>query len=142
VAARQADIITLMPPITGRFDPYQFSAEAYAEKIGWVRDEAGHRFDQIEFGAQLLHVAVTDDPEAAFEQFFQRQTRRLDPAVQNDPAVRAALRTAPLVAIGTMDEVCAHISRVRDDLGLSYFMTPMGVSAAEFAPVAQRLTGR
>src|SRR5690606_6004468 len=56
VAARQADIVQLMPSNRhGRtsLDASQFSAPAIEEKIGWIRDAAGSRFDEIELSAQL-----------------------------------------------------------------------------------------
>ena len=66
VAARQADIVQLMPSNRGGgtgLDPSQFSAPAIEEKIGWIRDAAGARFDEIELSAQLLECVVTDRPE-------------------------------------------------------------------------------
>ena len=51
VAARQADIVQLMPSNRGGgtgLDPSQFSAPAIEEKIGWIRHAAGSRFDEIE----------------------------------------------------------------------------------------------
>ena len=44
-------------------DPSQFSPQAIEEKIGWIRDAAGARFDEIELSAQLLECVVTDRPE-------------------------------------------------------------------------------
>ena len=66
VAARQADIVQLMPSNRGGgtgLDPSQFSAPAIEEKIGWIRDAAGTRFDEIELSAQLLECVVTDRPD-------------------------------------------------------------------------------
>ena len=66
VAARQADIVQLMPSNRNgntSLDPSQFAAPAIEEKIGWIRDAAGSRFDQIELSAQLIACAVTDRPD-------------------------------------------------------------------------------
>src|SRR5207253_11378726 len=66
VAARHADIVQLMPSNRGgrtSLDPSQFSAPAIDEKIDWIRDAAGSRFDEIELSAQLLECAVTEQPE-------------------------------------------------------------------------------
>src|SRR5438067_1845401 len=54
VAARQAGIVQLMPSNRGgttSLDPTQFSAPAIEEKISWIRDAAGSRFDEIELSA-------------------------------------------------------------------------------------------
>ena len=39
------------------------------EKVGWIRDAAGARFDRIELSAQLLECAVTDRPEEHLADF-------------------------------------------------------------------------
>src|SRR5206468_6682714 len=75
VAARQADIVQLMPSNPGGrslLDPSQFSAEAIEEKVGWIRDAAGSRFGDIELSAQLLECVVTDTPEAHLADFAER----------------------------------------------------------------------
>ena len=53
-------------------DPSQFSAEAIEEKIGWIQEAAGARFDEIELSAQLLECAVTDRPEEHLADFADR----------------------------------------------------------------------
>lgn len=53
----------LMPSNRGgrtSIDPSQFSAPAIEEEVGWIRDAAGSRFDDIELSAQLIACAVTD----------------------------------------------------------------------------------
>src|SRR5438046_8609943 len=75
VAARQADIVQLMPSNRGgrtSLDASQFSAQAIDEKIGWIRDAAGSRFDEIELSAQLLECAVTDRPNEHLAGFAER----------------------------------------------------------------------
>ena len=73
VAARQADIIQVLPgrdPRRGRARRSQFAARSYREKIDWIRDAAGERFDAIELGTLLMHVAITDDVERAQDEFL------------------------------------------------------------------------
>lgn len=144
VAGRQADIIQLMPPSRGNrasVDLYEFSAEAYAEKVGWVRDAAGERFAGIELGAQLLALTITDDPEQAFDAYFERFRRRLGPDVDERTA-RAALRDSPMVAIGSLDEICDALVRLRDQHGISYLTAPLGYRVESIIPVMERLAGR
>src|SRR3954454_6383196 len=77
VAARQADIVQLMPSTRGgstSLDPSQFSAAAIDEKIGWIRDAAGGRFDDVELSAQLLDCTVTDRPEEHLSDLADRMT--------------------------------------------------------------------
>src|SRR5262245_24622416 len=75
VAGRQADIVQLMPSNPGGkslLDATQFSAAAIEEKIGWIRDAAGSRFDEIEMSAQILECAVTDTPDEHLSDFAER----------------------------------------------------------------------
>ena len=78
-----------------------YSAETYAEKVDWVREAAGERFDVIELGALLLDVQVTDDPDPALERAvarFEELRRRGGGAPL--PTI-GELREAPMLAIGT-----------------------------------------
>jgi probable F420-dependent oxidoreductase len=130
LAGRQADIVQIMPRTIGAppsDTARPFTAEAYAEKIGWVREAAGDRFAGIELGTLLLNVTITDDPDAGFETFFERFAARLGPGADL-PAARRELRSSPVVAIGTPDEVCAKLLQTRDRLGISYFSAPVGSS--------------
>ena len=51
LAAREADIILLFPPIE--------------EKLAWIREAAGERFEHLEFGQVAFGIEVTDSPAAA-----------------------------------------------------------------------------
>ena len=145
VAGRQADIVQIMPRVSAgepAAGPSPFSAEAYEERIGWVREAAGDRFDEIELGAQLLNVTITDDAEQGFETFLQNFGRLLQRMGHDGPPPRQELLSSPMVAIGTLDEVCAKIVEVRDRFGISYFFAPLGSKPEVLAPVIERLSGR
>jgi probable F420-dependent oxidoreductase len=144
VAGRLADIVQLMPRSgeAAGAERAPFSAETYAEKVGWVREAAGARFDAIELAALLLDVQVTDDPGPAYERFAARLAERLRrTGAAAAPSVEQ-LRDAPMLAIGTLDEVCAKLTDTRDRLGISYFCAPAGADPAALAPVIARLSGR
>ena len=51
LAGREAQIVGFAPRIhsDGRGDPLSFTLEATAEKVEWVREAAGDRFDQLTF---------------------------------------------------------------------------------------------
>jgi len=145
VAARQADIVQLMPSNPGGrslLDASQFSAAAIEEKIGWVRDAAGSRFDEIELSAQLLECAVTDRPDEHLGDFAERialVTQRMGGArVELD---QEALRSSPIVAVGPLDEVCERLVETRDRFGISYFAAPIDARPEILAPVIERLAG-
>jgi probable F420-dependent oxidoreductase len=144
-AARHADIVQLMPSNPGGkslLDASQFSAEAIEEKIGWIRDAAGPRFDEIELSAQLLECAVTDRPDEHLGDFADRiamVTERMGGArVSFD---LEDLRKSPIVAIGSLDEVCEKLVETRARFGISYFAAPIEARPESMAPVIERLAG-
>lgn len=145
VAARQADIVQLMPSNRGgktSLDPSQFSTPAIEEKIGWIRSAAGSRFDEIELSAQLLECAVTDRPDEHLSDLADRIATvvermgggRIDLG-QGD------LRRSPIVAVGSLDEVCDKLVETRQKYGLSYFTAPVDARPEALALVIQRLAG-
>jgi probable F420-dependent oxidoreductase len=145
VAARQADIVQLMPSNPhGRslLDESQFSATAIEEKIGWIRDAAGRRFDDIELSAQLLECAVTERPDEHLSDFAERialVTERMGGA-RVDFGL-AELRESPIVAVGSLDDVCETLVETRRRYGISYFAAPVDTRPDALAPVIERLTG-
>src|SRR5215475_8032852 len=76
IAAREANIIGLQTASlgTGRItsDASGLLAETIAEKIGWVRQEAGARFDQIELSI-LASVVAAEDRRAAAERLVRER---------------------------------------------------------------------
>jgi probable F420-dependent oxidoreductase len=141
VAARHADIIQVLPGVirgVAALDASQFAARSYREKVDWIRDAAGARFDAIELGTLLMHVSITDDAERARDEFLAQFPAE---AVVDD-ATRAALLASPVVAIGSLDEVSDRLLATRDDFGFSYFAPPLGGDPDAFALLVERLTGR
>ena len=143
VAARQADIVQLMPSNRGGMtglDPSQFSAPAIEEKIGWIHDAAGSRIDDIELSAQLLECAVTDRPEEHLSDFADRirvVTERMGGA--RIDLGEDDLRASPIVAVGSLDEVCERLVETRDRYGITYFAAPVDAKPEALAPVIEAL---
>lgn len=104
-------------------------SERIDEKVGWLKEGAGDRFDDIEVNAWLAAAELTDDPAV---------TEMVAAFFGTDPA---ALRSSPLALIGTPDEVAEMLEERRDRWGYSYHCLP-GDKAAAFAPVVAELTGR
>jgi probable F420-dependent oxidoreductase len=145
VAARHADIVQLMPSNRGgrtSLDPSQFSAPAIEEKIGWIRDAAGSRFDEIELSAQLLECAVTNQPE----QYLSDLADRIAGVVERMGGGRIDLgeddlRRSPIVAVGSLDDVCQKLLETRERYGISYFTAPIDARPEVMGPVIERLAG-
>ncbi len=106
LAAREADIILLIPPIE--------------EKIGWIREAAGERFEHLELGQSAFGIEVTDSPVAAA------------PPFQGMPVESRPMTTAQAVE---------HLLEQRERLGISYI--PIQERQMEnFTPVLDRLNGK
>ena len=100
------------------------------QKVEWVREGAGDRFDDLELNAWLAVADVTDDAAgfaATMAPFF-------------DSAPTDFLES-PLVLVGSATEIAERLEQRRDRWGYSYHVIP-GDKAHAFAPVVADLTGR
>jgi probable F420-dependent oxidoreductase len=133
VAAHRADIIQVMPRIQGPGQPInagEFTAATYKDKIDHIKAVAGKRFPDIELGTQLLLATVTDDPDGAVAEFAAGHGIRGDD-----------LRDSPLVAVGSLNQVCDKLLAVRDEYGISYFTCPVGARPSSLAPIIDKVAG-
>jgi probable F420-dependent oxidoreductase len=105
------------------------SPDATRQKVAWVRDGAGPRFDDIELNCLIGFVMITDDaPNIA---------QAMGPTFGIDPA--DALHV-PLTLIGTLDEMVEELQWRREEYGISYFSVEADVWES-LAPVVSRLAG-
>ena len=135
LAAREADIVGLLPraPADGS-DPARNladgSAAATAQKIAWLREAAGERFNHLELSVLVKGVLIDDD---------RRGTAGVLAAwLGSTPEV--VLET-PYLLVGTLDQIVADIEARRERYGISYLVVPHRY-LEEFAPVVARLAGR
>lgn len=133
LAAQQADIVGINIDLrAGVIDASagpNATVDATNEKIGWVRDAAGARFDDIELQVRIHLAMVTDDRAGVAE--------AMAPALGLTPT--AALQT-PHALVGSVDEIVDQLVERRERWGLSY----IGLSAntlESMAPVISRLAG-
>lgn len=129
-AARHADTIGLtmfgrtLPD--GQHHEVRWSPERLDVTVGLIRAEAAGRSDDLELNALVQAVIVTDDRRAAAD--------ALVGSIQG-LTVDDALAT-PFLALGTQDEIVAHLRRCRERWGISYYV----VRELElFAPIIERL---
>jgi alkanesulfonate monooxygenase SsuD/methylene tetrahydromethanopterin reductase-like flavin-dependent oxidoreductase (luciferase family) len=133
-AAREADIVGIAPSWSahpGIAGENRLPAGiATDNQVGWLRDAAGSRFDQLELNMAAFPVAVTDDAAA----------RAADVAARSGLSPEEVL-ASPHVLIGTVDEICDGIEARRERWGVSYWVVP-AAQRRKFAPVVERLSGR
>ncbi|GAA1679641.1 LLM class F420-dependent oxidoreductase [Fodinicola feengrottensis] len=115
VAAEHADIFGYgglwqqkgQPPGTFRLA----TAAETDERIGFIRERAGDRFDQIELNVLVQAVEITDDRDAAV-------ARLAADTLEGMPA-EEILRT-PMVLVGTVQQIVDQLHERRDRYGFSY----------------------
>ena len=120
LAAREADIVAI------GLEP-NADESAVAERIGWLRDAAGARIDQLELNLNLM--AVGD------------QVPRYVGSQLGFTAESLARTGAVSAVVGSVDEMCNTLLERRERLGISYFMVGDELTEA-LAPVVERLSGR
>jgi probable F420-dependent oxidoreductase len=106
LAAREADIIHVLPPIE--------------EKLAWIREAAGERFEHLEFGQPALGIEVTDgSPATALAPLgMQVETRRM-----------------------SAQQAAEHFLEQRERYGISYIQVVEG-QLENFLPVLAHLNGK
>jgi probable F420-dependent oxidoreductase len=106
LAAREADIILLSPPVE--------------EKIGWIREAAGERFEHLELGQSAFGLELTDGPVVTASSF------------QRIPVESRSMTT---------EQAVEYLLEQREHLGISYI--PVQERQLEnFTPVLARLNGK
>ncbi len=137
LAAREAQIIGLAPRIlmSGKTDPQSITVAGTAEKIGWVREAARDRFEELTFNVYPsgVGVSVTDHglAEARDAAAFLAGRTAIDLSPED-------ILASPHIFIGSIEELAAKLVRLRDQLGISSFM--LG-ELGELDPLVERLSG-
>lgn len=132
-AARMADIVGVNPNVgEGTIGPEairSMSAEATEEKLGWVREAAGDRFDDIEISILKFVVVVTDDQAATAE--------KVGGAMGMDgPTIVAS----PHAMVGSAEQIIDELVEQRERWQGSY-VTIRSDAVDAFAPVVAKLAG-
>ncbi len=133
LAGKHADIVGINPNLkSGVIDEStaaDATAERYAEKVKWVREGAGERFESIELQVRIFLAMITDDREGTAE--------ALGPGLGMNK--EAALKS-PLAVVGTAEQIAETLIERRETYGFSYIT--LGAENIEaFAPVVARLAG-
>jgi len=137
-AGEQADIVSLnFNNRAGMLGPDGMNsglAAATAEKIQWIKNGAGPRFDEIELEIGAYNTIVTDhqQPTAA--------------AIGEALGMSAEdILSHPHCLIGSIDYICEELERRREVYGISYIAVlddGENNMVETFAPVVARLAGK
>ena len=137
LAAREAQTVGFAPRILrgGVPDPRSFTWAATEEKIGWVREVAGERFDELTLNVypSFWPVTVTDDLEGEAE--------KVAAAMKERSGIELSVREvidSPHIFIGSHGRFVEKFTELRDRLGISSFLIG---DLDQLGPVVQRLAG-
>jgi alkanesulfonate monooxygenase SsuD/methylene tetrahydromethanopterin reductase-like flavin-dependent oxidoreductase (luciferase family) len=133
LAGREADVVGINPNLrAGAITPdaVQTSlAEATTQKIAWVKEGAGDRFDDIELQIRYFLCSITDDR--------QKLAEVVAPGFGISPEEVLASGVA---LAGTVEQVIEELQRRRDQWGVSSIVVGDDNIDA-FAPVVAKLAG-
>jgi probable F420-dependent oxidoreductase len=132
-AARHADVVSINVNLRdgtgGPETAPNATPERTREKVAWVKEAAGPRFDSLELNSLIGFVMITDDASGIVE--------AMAPHFGID--AKDALHI-PLALIGTLDEMAEELRWRREEYGISYWSIEAD-SWEQLAPVVSELTG-
>lgn len=133
LAGREADIVGINPNLgAGRITRHTAktsTAEETERKLGWIREGAGDRFDQIELQIRYFASAVTDERDAVAERI----------ATTTDMTPTEVLRSG-MVLVGSVPEIVETLQERRERWGVNYVVVGDEL-IDKFAPVVAALAG-
>jgi len=136
LAGRVADIVSFnfdnRAGVVGPASVQSAAASVMEQRIGWVRDGAGDRFDHIELEVGAYFTVVT--PDTAAGAATAEKMGGMFGMTADDMAAH------PNALIGTVDEICDRLVERRERFGIS-FVTVSDRNLDAFAPVVARLAG-
>jgi probable F420-dependent oxidoreductase len=127
LAAREADIVSIS--MLDRTVPGEPPPPTFAEKVAWVKEAAGERFDRLVIHANASNLEVTDNAEEALERLSNRTGR-----------TREELLEGPATLVGSVGSIVEQLQMWRERCGVSYFVVQQRLMD-DVAPVVARLTG-
>jgi hypothetical protein len=105
------------------------TADYYRQRIEWIRDAAGARFDSLELQCLTFVVQIVPNRDEAVAQ--------LAGAMSVTPE---HVQGSPLILIGTTDQIVDTLLQRRDTFGFTYIVVHEAEMEA-FAPVVAALSG-
>jgi alkanesulfonate monooxygenase SsuD/methylene tetrahydromethanopterin reductase-like flavin-dependent oxidoreductase (luciferase family) len=133
IAARHADIVSINVDLregTGGVETApNASPDQTRKKIGWVKEAAGARFDDLELNTLIGFVMITDDRESL--------VKAMAPAFGIDPADALHI---PLALVGTLEQMQEELEWRRAEYGISYFSIESDAWET-LAPIVSKLAG-
>jgi probable F420-dependent oxidoreductase len=135
LAGREADIVGILTTsvATGTVldDPTERLAETVMQKIAWIREGAGARFDRIELSL-IPSLMMTENRRAAAESLIEEEGWT---GITPDHVL-----DMPSKLIGTLDEIAEMMVKRREQYGISYYVFADAMMESA-APLVAKLAG-
>jgi len=136
LAGKKADIVSFnfdnRSGVVGPQSVQSAAASVMEQRIGWVREGAGDRFDEIELEVGAYFTVVT--PDSASGAATAEKMGGMFGMTADDMAAH------PNALIGTVDQICDRLVERRERFGIN-FVTVSDRNLDAFAPVVARLAG-
>lgn len=133
LAGRHADIVGInlnlaAGAITPDVGP-DATVERYQEKLSWVREGAGDRFEQLELQVRVFMVVVTDQRQATAEAMAAGLGLTAEQGL-----------ASPFALVGNPAQIAEDLRERRERFGLNYVVVGQDVFE-DLAPVVSELAG-
>lgn len=133
IAAREADVIGVNPNLSAGYVGPEVAESAKApyfkERIGWIKEAAGDRFDDLELQILTFFVQIVPNRDEVLT--------NMAPLFGVTPEEAGGI---PMALVGTVDEICETIQQRREEYGFSYVVVHEPEMEA-FGEVVARLAG-
>ncbi len=134
LAGELADIVSVnfnnSSGVVGAGSITSSTREETHRKIGWIREGAGARFDDLELETATYFISIDG-----------RSSITADAVMARTGLDLPTLKAFPHAAVGSVDEICEELLRRREEFGFSA-ITVGDAHLDAFAPIAERLAGR
>ena len=118
-AAREANIVSVIGKATrhGTMDIATREIDSFEQKLGWIRDAAGERFDTLELHTLVQEVVVTDDRRQSAEELIRWSTTSLPASgiILPTPPRRSSIRLCSSSALWNKSStICGYAVNVSE----------------------------
>lgn len=133
-AGELADIVSVnynnSSGVLGQNSLTSSTPEETMQKIDWIREGAGSRFEEIELETAAMFVSVEG-----------RSTTSVEELSESTGMSEPTLRAFPHALVGSVEDICEQLIERRQQYGFSY-ITVSDSHIGAFAPIVDKLAGK